>query len=87
MPIKITAIEFRRAFGQQLQTVRINRQLTQTELARVTDVSLNTIGSIERGVRFPSCELMLALAKALDLDVRDLFPPTKIWRPRGQLGQ
>ena len=47
--------------------------MPQKKLAAASGVSLNTIGSIERGLRFPSPEVLEALARALEIEVRDLF--------------
>lgn len=61
------------AFGQQLRMLRHHRVMSQKVLAAASGVSLNTIGSIERGLRFPSPEVLETLAKALEVEVRDLF--------------
>ena len=61
------------AFGRQLRMLRHHRVMSQKVLAVASGVSLNTIGSIERGLRFPSPEVLETLAKALEVEVRDLF--------------
>jgi len=61
------------AFGRRLKMLRHHRVTSQKSLAQESGVSLNTIGSIERGLRFPSPEVLESLASALDIEVRDLF--------------
>lgn len=63
----------RTAFGRRIRTLRHHRLMSQRALAEASDVSLNTIGSIERGLRFPSPEVLEALSTALEVEVRDLF--------------
>lgn len=61
------------AFGRRLKMLRHHRVTSQKALAQASGVSLNTIGSIERGLRFPSPEVLESLATALEIEVRDLF--------------
>jgi transcriptional regulator with XRE-family HTH domain len=63
----------RLAFGQRLRTLRHHRVMSQRELATTSNVSMNTIGSIERGLRFPSPEVLESLAAALDVEVKEMF--------------
>ncbi|MBN2361699.1 MAG: helix-turn-helix transcriptional regulator [Deltaproteobacteria bacterium] len=63
----------RTAFGHHLRLLRHHRVMSQKTLAAACGVSLNTIGSIERGLRFPSPEVLELLARALEVEVRDLF--------------
>ncbi len=47
--------------------------LTQAELAEMVSVSRKTINTVENGVFVPSTLLALALARALNCRVEDLF--------------
>jgi DNA-binding XRE family transcriptional regulator len=47
--------------------------LPQTRLAERAGVSLNTIGAIERGIRFPSPTVLARLCLALDCEPFQLF--------------
>lgn len=68
-----SAAPLRTAFGRRLRMLRHHRVMSQKSLAVTSGVSMNTIGSIERGLRFPSPEVLESLARALDVEVRDLF--------------
>lgn len=63
----------RLAFGRRLRTLRHHRVMSQRVLATTSNVSMNTIGSIERGLRFPSPEVLESLAGALDVEVKEMF--------------
>ena len=58
--------------GENLRRLREAANLSQAELARRVQVSAPMICQIERGTKAPSLLLGLALAAALDCDVKDL---------------
>lgn len=53
-------------FGPHLRALRIDRGLTQTELADRARTNLQFISKLERGVTSPTLGMMLRLAEALD---------------------
>ena len=71
--------ELYRKWGAALARVRIERGMTQVELARAADLDSNTISRIERGLKGVSTKTQIALAKSLKVEVYDLFeyPTTK----------
>lgn len=56
-----------------LRTYRERRELTQDDLASLTDVPRQTINAIERERYDPSLELALKLAIEFDCQFEDLF--------------
>jgi putative transcriptional regulator len=56
-----------------LKEMREKRNFTQEKLAELTDVSRQTIISIESGKYVPSLELALKFAKLFRCKVEDLF--------------
>ncbi|MFI3227564.1 MAG: helix-turn-helix transcriptional regulator [Clostridia bacterium] len=52
---------------------REQHNLNQTELAKICDVSRQTISSIERGDYHPSIVLALKMAQHFSVNVEDLF--------------
>ncbi|MFR3275755.1 MAG: helix-turn-helix transcriptional regulator [Collinsella phocaeensis] len=56
-----------------LREARKQRGLSQTQLAELTGVSLNTISSIETGQFNPTAKLALVLCIALDKKFEELF--------------
>jgi transcriptional regulator with XRE-family HTH domain len=58
---------------EALRELRRQRGLSQQELSRATGVAQNTISEIERGHREPQGSTLRKLARALDVEIVDLF--------------
>ena len=56
-----------------LKTIRMEKSLSQDELAQLVGVSRQTIRSIETGQFNPTAKLALLLCVALDQKFEDLF--------------
>jgi len=63
-------------FGQNLRRLRLERKLTQEELAETAGVSPRYVALIEAGSRNPTLSVLLQLAVALDVPAYKLFKPT-----------
>ncbi len=59
--------------GIKLKMARVEHSLTQAELAEKVGVTRQTIGLIENGGYNPTLNLCIAIAKALDKTLNDLF--------------
>ena len=59
-----------------VQKLRMNRALTQEELAKRADVSRQTIIAIEKGNYTPSVLLALKIARIFKVPVEDVFDLT-----------
>lgn len=57
----------------KLKLARIEKNLTQQELADIVDVTRQTIGLIEKGGYNPTLSLCVRIAKALDKTLDQLF--------------
>lgn len=57
----------------KLKLARIEKSLTQQELADIVDVTRQTIGLIEKGGYNPTLNLCIRIAKALDKTLDQLF--------------
>jgi transcriptional regulator with XRE-family HTH domain len=73
--------------GQRIADLRRNRRLTQVQLAKALGCSVEFISLVERGVNAPSVARLEDFAKALKVEVVDLFrftgrKPTRIRRLR-----
>jgi transcriptional regulator with XRE-family HTH domain len=66
------------ALGPRLRQLRSDRNVTLTELAEETGISASTLSRLESGLRRPSLEQLLPLARAYHLTLDDLVdaPPT-----------
>jgi transcriptional regulator with XRE-family HTH domain len=67
------ALELKGLFGTSLRQCHRARGLTQAQLAEATDLSLEMIGRLERGLMAPSFETVAALATALQVAPAVLF--------------
>jgi transcriptional regulator with XRE-family HTH domain len=59
--------------GQRIADLRRARGLTQEQLAEAVDCSVEFVSLVERGVNAPAVAGLEKFAKALKVEVRDLF--------------
>jgi putative transcriptional regulator len=57
----------------KVKLARIEKSMTQEELANCINVTRQTIGLIEKGKYNPTLQLCIAIAKALEKTLNDLF--------------
>lgn len=65
--------EARKLFGKRLNQFRRQKGITQEELAEIIDKTTDHISLLERGERSPSFEIILDLARTLDVPVHHLM--------------
>ena len=80
-------MELKQAFGASVRHHRRAKGMTQEVLAERVDLSMETIGKIERGVAAPSFETAERIAEALNLPPLALFGIGKEAVPRGERGR
>jgi DNA-binding XRE family transcriptional regulator len=61
-------------FGQHIRRLRLERGLTQTELAELAEIHRTYVSSLEHGRRNVSLGLIYRLADGLGVRVTELFP-------------
>ena len=59
--------------GKKIKRMRLNRGLTQEQLAEAVDVSQRTLSGIEIGENFVTAETLDKIVKALNTTTEDLF--------------
>lgn len=57
----------------KIKEIRINRGLTQKELSKLSGISESYIGDLERNEKEPTISILCKLAKALKVDIKELF--------------
>ena len=62
------------AFGKRVRELRLEKKLSQEELADLADLHFTYVSSVERGERNISIENIAKLAKALECQLKDLMP-------------
>jgi transcriptional regulator with XRE-family HTH domain len=65
--------DLRKKFGKWLQTLRRQAGLTQEQLAEATEISVDFVSLVERGINAPSFDNLEKLAKARGVTIRVLF--------------
>ena len=69
----MSAMDDQLILKNRLKVARVEKGLSQTQLAELVGVSRNTISSIETGQFNPSAKLALILCIALDKKFEELF--------------
>ena len=57
----------------RLKNERLNRNLTQEQLAAILQVSLRTYQHLEHGTKKPSCDLVIKLQNYFNMNIQDLL--------------
>lgn len=65
--------DIEKLLGSHIAKIRKGRGLTQSELAELIDVSIETISRLERGVSVPSLKTVENLSIALNVPLKVLF--------------
>ena len=60
-------------FGKKLREVRLKKNLSQGDVARILGVHRTYISGLERGARNPSLLTVNKIAKALGVNAKDLI--------------
>lgn len=61
----------------RLKEIMAQKNMSREELATKVGVSMTTISNINSEKNLPTIQLLLQLAEALDVDIREMFVPTK----------
>lgn len=72
---RFISMDIRGEFGRALRAARIERGLSQEELAFRAGMSVPYLSNLERGRSSPSLVMMHDLALALDLHIAELLAP------------
>ena len=65
--------ELRAIFGKNVRLYRNRRNWSQADLAEYANISLNFLGDIERGNKWPHPDTLSKMADALEVKVFELF--------------
>lgn len=60
-------------FGRRLRAYRKLKRLTQAQLAQRLGVSVSIVGTLERGTRTPSIQLLAQLLRVLNVTEQELL--------------
>jgi transcriptional regulator with XRE-family HTH domain len=65
--------ELREIFGRNVKLYRSRRNWSQADLAEYANISINFLGDIERGKKWPHPDTLTKIADALEIKVYELF--------------
>jgi transcriptional regulator with XRE-family HTH domain len=65
--------ELRAIFGKNVRLYRNRRNWSQADLAEYANISINFLGDIERGKKWPHPDTLTKMADALEIKVFELF--------------
>ena len=63
----------KKELGHRIQSFRKKRKLTQEKFAELISIDPKNVSKIENGNHYPSTETLTAIAKALNVDIYELF--------------
>lgn len=66
-------MDWGRIVGRNVRRLRVERKLTQEQLAHESGIDLTYLGGIERGRRNPSVDVLGRLARSLGVHPADLL--------------
>lgn len=69
--------KYYKQLADNLRVERAKRKLSQQKLAILSNVSIETIGAIEREIANPTLDTLISIALALDVDLNTLLPLKK----------
>lgn len=61
----------------RLKELMAQKGVSREELAKKVGVSMTTVSNINSEKNLPTIHLLLQIAEALDVDIREMFVPTK----------
>ena len=62
--------------SQRISDLRAEREITQSQLAKILHISASTIGMYEQGRRTPSIDMLVELSRAFDVSLDYLITGT-----------
>lgn len=65
--------EIIKSFGKQVRNFRLKKQMSQAALAKAIDRKTSYISKIEKGLLDIHIDEAYDIAKALDIDIKELF--------------
>ena len=66
-------LDFRRVFAANVRRFRNDRGLTQEQLGEKAGISSTYVSKVERSVSFPTLDIIVKIAEALEISPAELF--------------
>lgn len=78
-------MDIKKMIGDRLKELRTRKDVTQEQLAEKVEINTKYLSSIERGKENPTLDIFIRIAKALDVDIGDIFNQLEIEDPAKRL--
>ena len=65
--------KFVKSFGERIRKLRLEKDMSQEELANTAEIPINQVGRIERGEINTTITTVKAIADSLNMPIADLF--------------
>ena len=65
--------QLKKLLGKRIKEIRLSKNLTQEQLAELTDIGASSISKIESGIYHPTDENLERIAKALSVEPYKLY--------------
>jgi hypothetical protein len=69
----VIKVKIQEIVGKNIKKYRLQKKLTQEELAEICDLHRTYISSIERGVKSPSLNILFRISNELEINIKNLF--------------
>ena len=66
-------MELKKQLGQKIQELRKKKKLTQEKFAEMVGIDPKNVSKIENGNNYPTAETLTSIAKALNINIYELF--------------
>ena len=66
-------VNVKKLLGGRIKEIRKLRKITQERLAELIDIEPNNVSKIENGKNYPSPENLAKIARALNIEIHELF--------------
>ncbi len=66
-------LNYIKLFGENLRAKRVDKKMSQETLAFTSDIPISQVGRIERGEINTTISSVKAIARALDISIKDLL--------------
>ena len=74
-------MDIKQMIGARIKEIRIGKRITQEQLAEKININPKYLSSIERGKENPTLDILIKIAKSLDVNLDDIFKLVQIEDP------
>ena len=74
-------MDIKQMIGARIKEIRTGKRITQEQLAEKININPKYLSSIERGKENPTLDILIKIAKSLDVNLDDIFKLVQIEDP------